>query len=213
MAQVHEGHVLLAFCWAHVRRDFVKVGKGWPERKNWALDWLLRIRKLYIYQRRRHDHEPGSAEFLAADTALRQAVANMYDKVRSQLADQRLPAPCRTTLESLQEHWEGLTRFLDDLRIPLDNNGSERQVRGPALGRKNYYGSGALWSGQLAAKLFSLFGTLRLFKINVRKWLTWYLESCAQNGGRAPADITAFLPWSMPQERQTEMAQHPNDSS
>jgi transposase len=213
MPQVHEGQVLLAFCWAHVRRDFVKVGKGWPERKNWALDWLHRIRKLYIYHRERQDQEPGSAEFLAADTKLRQTVTKMQDQVRSQLADQRLPAPCRKTLESLQEHWEGLTRFLDDLRIPLDNNSSERQVRGPALGRKNYYGSGALWSGQLAAILFSLFGTLRLFKINARKWLTWYLESCAQHGGRAPTDITPFLPWSMPQERRAEMAQDPNDSS
>jgi len=213
MAQVHGGQVLLAFCWAHVRRDFVKVGKGWPERKNWALDWLQRIRKLYIYQRQRQNHEPGSAEFLAADTALRQAVDKMHDQVRSQLADQKLPAPCRTTLESLQEHWVGLTRFLDDRRIPLDNNRSERQVRGPALGRKNYYGSGALWSGRLAAMLFSLFATLRLTKINVRKWLTWYLESCAENGGRAPADITPHLPWSMPREKRTEMALDPNDSS
>jgi transposase len=58
------------------------------------------------------------------------------------------------------------------LRIPLDNNASERQNRGPALGRKNYDGSGALWSGRLAAMLFSIFATLRLSKINVRKWLT-----------------------------------------
>ena len=41
----------------------------------------------------------------------------------------------------------------DDARIPLDNNASERQQRGPAVGRKNYYGSGALWSGRLAAML------------------------------------------------------------
>jgi len=213
MAQVHQGHVVLAFCWAHVRRDFVKVGKGWPERKNWALDWLHRIRKLYHYQRRRQAHEPGTAESVTADTALRQTVAKMHDQACLELANQKLPAPCRTTLESLQEHWDGLTRFLDDRRIPLDNNRSERQVRGPALGRKNYYGSGALWSGRLAAMLFSLFATLKLSKINVRTWLMWYLESCAQNGGRVPADITPFLPWNMSLEKRTEMALDPNDTS
>ena len=137
----------------------------------------------------------------------------MSDQARWELADQKLPTPCRQTLESLQEHWEGLTCFLDDLRVPLENNGSERQVRGPALGRKNYYGSGALWSGRLAAMLFSLFSTLKLAQINARKWLRWYLESCAQNGGRAPADITPFLPWNLPLERRIETTLDPNDSS
>jgi transposase len=42
MTQVKLGNVVLVFCWAHVRRDFVKVGKGWPEHKEWALAWLRR---------------------------------------------------------------------------------------------------------------------------------------------------------------------------
>ena len=88
----------------------------------------------------------------------------MQTQAATELADPRLPTPCRNVLASLQEHWTGLTRFLDDLRIPLDNNASERRVRGPALGRKNYYGSGALWSGRLAAMLFSFFATLGLAK-------------------------------------------------
>lgn len=46
MAQVKAGTLLLAFCWAHVRRDCVRVGKGWPEWKAWALEWLKRIREL-----------------------------------------------------------------------------------------------------------------------------------------------------------------------
>ena len=158
-------------------------------------------------------HQPGSVEFVAADTALRQTVAAIHDQAHLELADQKLPTPCRKALESLQEHWDGLTRFLDDLRVPLDNNASERQARGPALGRKNYYGSGSLWSGRLAATLFSLFSTLRLAKLNIRKWLTWYLESCAQHGGRVPSDITPFLPWNMPPETRLELALDPDDST
>src|SRR5256885_1977274 len=37
--------------------------------------------------------------------------------------------------------WERLTRFVDDARIPLDNNATERAIRGPVVGRKNHYGS------------------------------------------------------------------------
>ena len=44
MSQVKLGNAVLVFCWAHVRRDFIKVGKGWPEHKEWALAWLRRIR-------------------------------------------------------------------------------------------------------------------------------------------------------------------------
>jgi transposase len=213
MAQVKLGNVVLVFCWAHVRRDFVTVGKGWPEHKKWALAWLDRIRALYRNDRRRRSVKGDGAEFTAADIELRQTVEAMQAQANTELGDPKLPTPCRKVLESLREHWDGLTRFLNDPRIPLDNNASERRARGPALGRKNYYGSGALWSGRLAAALFSLFATLSLAKLNVRTWLTWYLESCAENGGQAPSDINPFLPWKMSVEKHRELAIDPNDTS
>src|SRR5258705_13680628 len=37
-------------------------------------------------------------------------------------------------------HWEGLERFLDDARIPLDTNAVERGPPALAIGRKNHYG-------------------------------------------------------------------------
>jgi transposase len=213
MAQVKLGNVVLVFCWAHVRRDFVKVGKGWPEHKQWALAWLRRIRELYGHDRHRRGAEADSVEFTTADARLRQTVAAMEAQANAELADPKLPTPCQAVLTSLQEHWSGLIRFLDDPRIPLDNNASERLARGPAIARKNYYGSGALWSGRLAAMLFSLFATLDLAKINIRVWLTWFLQSCADSGGQIPSDIHQFLPWNMSSEQRREMAIVSEDSS
>ena len=206
MAQVKLGNVILVFCWAHVRRDFIEVGKGWDELQPWALTWLRRIRALYRHQKQRLAHEPSSAEFQTADAALRQTVADMQTQAATELANPQLREPCRKTLTSLQKHWSGLTRFVDDLRIPLDNNASERANRGPALGRKNYYGSGSLWAGRLAAMLFSLLGTVTRCGLNPRLWLTWYLESCAAAGGKAPEDIQPFLPWNLSDERRSELA-------
>ena len=203
MAQVKNGTLVLAFCWAHVRRDFVRVGKGWPELKGWALAWLQRIRALYRWNRQRLRH-PADA---AADAALRQAVAALQQQCLTELADPALRAPCRKVLTSLQEHWSGLTLFVADPRIPMDNNLSERRLRGPALGRKNYYGSGALWSGRLAAMLFSLLATLRLWKINPRLWLRWYLDHCAAAGGQAPPDLQPFLPWNLSEEQRRELTE------
>ena len=215
MAQVKVGDVILVFCWAHVRRDFVKVGKAWPELKEWALAWLRRIRDLYRFQRQRlAESGRQRGQFIAADAAVRQTVSGHEDPGRHRVGRCQAPPPRAVgSLESLQEHWAGLSRFVDDFRIPMDNNASERQNRGPAVGRKNYYGSGALWSGRLAAMLFSLFATLKLSNINVRKWLSWYLRCCAQNGGQTPTDINPFLPWNMSQESRRDMALDPNDSS
>jgi transposase len=60
MAQVKNGTLILAFCWAHVRRDFVRLGKGWSELHAWVLHWLQRIRELYRLQRERLA-QPGPA--------------------------------------------------------------------------------------------------------------------------------------------------------
>jgi transposase len=207
MSWVKDGVLVLAFCWAHVRRDFIRVGKGWPELKTWALEWLRRIRVLYRLNDRRLAVQKDAAAFAGADGDLRQAVAEMKAQLETELARSDLATPCRKALESLHEHWEGLTRFVDDPRIPLDNNASERRARGPAVARKNFYGSGSLWSGHQAAAMFSILATLSLWKINPRKWLTWYFEQCALAGGKIPEDIEAFLPWNLDAAKRSELGE------
>ena len=123
----------------------------------------------------------------------------------TELADAKLREPCRKALVSLNEHWSGLTLFVDDPRIPLDNNYGERLIRGPAVGRKNYYGSGAEWSGRLAMMMFSIFATLILWKINPRAWLNWYFAACAAKGGQAVDNPESFLPWNLFEARLTEL--------
>ena len=207
MSWVKDGVIVLAFCWAHVRRDFIRVGKGWPELKPWALQWLRLIRGLYRLNDQRSTAEPGSAALREADDGLRQAVAAMTTQRETELARAGLATPCRKVLESLGEHWEGLTRFVDDPRIPMDNNASERRARGPAVARKNFYGSGAEWSGRLAAAVFSILATLSLWRLNPRRWLTWYFERCAEAGAQVPGDIEPFLPWNLEAEKKRELGE------
>ena len=160
---------------------------------------------LYRHQNQRLTHKPSSAEFQTADAALRQTVADMQTQAATELANPQLREPCRKTLTSLQEHWSGLTRFVGDLRIPMDNNASERANRGPAVGQRTTTAR-ALWGGRLAAMLFSLFATVTRCGLNSHSWLSWYLESCAAAGGKAPEDIKPFLPWNLSDERRSELA-------
>jgi transposase len=205
MEQVKLGLIQLAFCWAHVRRDFVGVGRGWPELTPWALSWLRRIRHLYQINRARLQHRQDPVKFQEQQALLFGAVEAIRAEAAMELSDPKLRQPCRKVLESLQEHWTGLTLFVEDPDVPMDNNGSERKVRGPAVARKNFYGSGSLWSGHLAAIMFSILATLVHWKINPRLWLTWYFESCAAAGGKVPEDIQPFLPWNLSDERLSEL--------
>ena len=214
MDQVKQGHIVLAFCWAHVRRDFVEVGKGSEQLVPWALAWLQRIRDLSRCHRLRQQHSDNLAgEPLAAmEIELRQILSDMQAQATTELAQgPSLREPCRKVLVSLQAHWEGLTRFVDDLRIPLDNNRSERAMRSVALGRKNYSGSTSSWSGILAAAMFSIIATLSLHGLNPRKWLTWYLNACPS--GQIPSDVSPYLPWNLTPDQRAELSLRPPNTS
>lgn len=122
----------------------------------------------------------------------------MKKELIKQLADTELLPSAKKILKSLDKHWSGLTIFVDRPEIPMDNNIAERGLRTSVVGRKNYYGSGSIWSAELAAALFTLFKTLKLWNINVHTWLLKYFHECALIGGMPPENINKFLPWKMP---------------
>jgi transposase len=174
-AQGKDGTLVLACCWAQVRRDFVRVGTGWPALKAGALAWLPPMRERYRWNGQGLE-QPAAA---AAAAGLRQAGAALPQQSLSQLADPSLGVPCRKVLGSLHEHWSGWTLFVAAGRIPLDNNRSERRWRGPAVGRKNYDGSGALWSGGLAALRFWLVATRKVWRLKPPPWsVRWKTPIC-----------------------------------
>lgn len=243
MRQVKAGRIILAFCWAHVRRDFLAVLTGWPELTDWAWSWIEEIALLY----QRNDARltalanaaltnaalantatanaepavpspstaimvPPAAAVATADRLLREHVDHLAQRRDRELAQANLRLPQRKALDSLKTHWPGLTVFLDHPEVPLDNNEAERRERGPVVARKNYYGSGTLWSGRLAAMLFSLFQTLNVWCLDLRAWLTAYLTACAEAGGKPPADAAAYLPWNMTDEQRKKLTLGPRPS-
>ena len=200
--KVKSGLIVLAFCWAHVRRDFLTTARSWPDQEGWALGWVKEIGELYRLNDERLEVRDNAVAFATADGALRAAVMAFGARGKAEL---KVPDPHparRKVLESLGNHWTGLTVFVEHPEVPMDNNTAERSVRGPVVGRKNYYGSGSVWSGRLAAMMFSLFQTLCLWHLNPRLWLTAYLEACAEAGGRAVEDVDRFMPWNLSPEQR-----------
>ena len=197
--------VILAFCWTHQRRDFVKVADGWPELEGWGQEWVHGIGNVFHLNHQRLSHEIGSEGFAQGDERLRQALEEMKNKREEELVRKGMEEECVSVLERMQRHWEGLRVFVEHPEIPMDNSEAERRMRGPGLGRKNYYGSGRIWSAQFTASVFTAFQTLLKWDINPLQWVGEYLEACAKNGGRPLADIAAFLPWNMTEEDRKRM--------
>ena len=193
--------VLLAFCWAHARRDYLELANSYPLLLVWATAWVDAIGELYHLNGLRLRAEVGSAERTVRYAALQQAVQRMSDERDVALADPLLAGPAVKVLQSMKNHWSGLTVFVEHPWVPMDNNTAERDVRLAVVGRKSFYGSGSEWSGQLAATMYSLLMTVKLWKINPRTWLSAYLQACADNANQAPQDLNAFVPWAMDEAR------------
>ena len=197
--------LVCAYCWAHVRRDFLDLARGYPALLGaWAGAWVERIGWLYHLTGQRRDAAPGTEAFRRADLALREHVAALKHLRDTERADTTVPQVARDALDSLDRHWEGLTRFLDHPWVPLDNNEAERLLRTVVVGRKNFYGSGSVSHGVLAECAYTVLLTAARNGLNPLTYLQTYLDACAENGGQAPADIACFLPWAVtPADRAT----------
>lgn len=73
--------------------------------------------------------------------------------------------------------WEGLTVFLSDPLVPMHTNDVERVLRGPAVGRKNHYGSKSLDTAEVAAIWYSVIETCKLNGVNPREYINETLQA------------------------------------
>jgi transposase len=199
------------YCWAHVRRHFVRAGDANPTQlRYWTAAWLERIKALYAA------HEqlmaawttaaapaPGQAAAAAArlqeahgawDTALDAIEAER----RKQMASPGLQQPAKKALATLDREWDGLAAHRNYPMISLDNNAAERALRRPVVTRKNAYGSRTEDAARLAARVWTVTATAEMAGLNVLTYLTAYLDACGRNGGKPldDPDLQRFLPWN-----------------
>src|SRR2546422_11033224 len=162
--------LLLAFCWAHVRRDFLKAARSWPERKSWRFVWSEDIRELYRLNAARLEvwdetlpppQQPPA--FVECHLDLERKLSQMQARCEAHLQEPDLHLVKHKVLSSLYNHCDGLTVFVKRPEVAMDNNTAERMLRNPVVGRKNYDGSGSAGSGHLAGRMFSVIQTVLLW--------------------------------------------------
>ena len=198
-----EWNIKLAYCWSHQRRDFVNLGEGCRRHKEWAQQWVGLINQLFSANRkRRKAWFKERSDFGPLDQEVRRQVQEIKERLHDELAGGLLAPQQEKILQSMRRHWEGLMLFVDHPHVPMDNNAAERALRTLAVARKNFYGSGSKWSGELACGCFTILATLRQHGICPRRYFRAYLEACARQGGKAPENLEEFLPWAWSPEKK-----------
>jgi transposase len=212
------------YCWAHIRRHFVRAGDASPvQLKYWTDAWLDRIRDLYGA----HDEltaawagavAPAAREKAAAAARLEKAqgawdtAITVIDEARKKQAQAPgLQEPAKKALATLDREWDGLIAHRDYPMVSLDNNSAERQIRGPVVTRKNAGGSRNGDTARNAAVIWTVTATARMAGLNVLTWLNAYLDECGRNGGKPLAGpaLERFLPWNASPEDLRTWAQPP----
>lgn len=203
-------HIQKALCWVHQRRDFVELMNGNADLAPWAKSWLKEIGQLFVlnlFRFRLWDADQAFGNvWEQANEKLVKHVKKLERRWKRELKGQKLHRQQKAVLLSMKKHWPGLTLFLTDARIPLDNNRAERLLRNAVILRKNSYGSGAEWAGHMAAKFFSIFQTWLINDLNPHALLQDYFQRCAETPGKPPPDVSDYLPWTMSELRKNEFA-------
>jgi transposase len=175
----------LAHCWAHTKRTFDEIVDQWPVACG---EITALIGELYAVEHLVPGPFPGDAAAQALRQQLRQDRSrSVLDRIW-QWATVQVGLPRSDfgkAVRYMLERWEGLTRFVDDPRIPLDNNAAERALRGPVVGRKNHYGSRSLRGTQVAALFYTLCETARLVGIDPQAYLLHSASAAIAQPGTA----------------------------
>jgi transposase len=166
----------LAHCWAHARRKFVEIEESFPKPSEEA---LALIGELYHIEREIEDKPPD------VRLAIRQQRAGpVVQRIHRWALEQRaLPrSPLGKAIAYLGKHFDGLCVFLTDPEVPLDNNRTERALRGVVVGRKNHIGSRSERGTQVAAMMYSLVDSAKINGVDPELYLK--LAALEAIGGR-----------------------------
>lgn len=184
------GVITEAACWAHVRRKFFDEHER--NASPIAKEALTRIGALYAIEEQTRGRPPDERRRLRQEKTkpLLDAFEDWLTAANAKLSQKTdLARAIRYALT----RWKGLTRFVNDGRLEIDNNAAERSIRPLALGRKNYLFAGSDKGGERAAAIYSLVETA---KLNGRDPEAYLRDVIGRIADHPINRIAELLPWN-----------------
>ena len=186
------GDIAIAGCWAHATRKFRDATKEAP-----ATAKLFRddIKKLYEVEREADEAklDPEARAALRQQKSL-PILLEIFSRAwrlggpHGQFSD---PGPMAKAIGYLRNQHQPLRRFLEDGRIPIDNNACERAIRPIAIGRRNWLFAGSMRGGRAAAVAYTLIQCCRLAAVDP---VTYFADVLVRVGMHPASRVDELLP-------------------
>lgn len=203
----------IAGCWVHCRRKFEEALEVIPKelRKQSVLDLLMnQIRAIY--------REEGKLSGFSADERVekRQLVVKplvdaffAYVKQNSGRVAKSGKAREAFTYALNQEPY--LRVFLENGNVPMDNNASERAIRGFCIGKKNWEMIDTVHGASASAIIYSISETAKANGLKPYEYFEYLLTEIPKHQDESSTDFLAdLLPWS---EKLPEYIRKPKKAS
>ena len=170
--------LIALFCNSHCRRKFTEAAVDYAEEAQYFIDQYAQV---YNLEAELKDLEEPKSK-LEKRTEMKpyfEAMLEMGIKIRPHFSDK---STLVKAINYLENNYQGLTRFLENPDLPIDNNVAERQLRSPVIGRKTWYGTHSERGAETTEILFTLMQTCRLLKINPREYLSAVTDVMLKGG-------------------------------
>ncbi len=154
-----------AYCNAHARRYFFK---SWKSSGSFGQYYLDQYHEIYDLNEEAKGQE--AAKVLEYRSQMRSLFDGMKAQAESELSSHSEKSQYGKALRYFVGNYVGLTLFLNDAEVPIDNNRQERLLRSHVVGRKTWYGTHSERGANTAAVLFSLVESCKLIHVNPREY-------------------------------------------
>lgn len=189
-------HIHHVACWAHARRYFVDVVKANPKKKGLAQQVIELIAKLYSLEKTLKEQNADSPQIF--DQRQKNAKP-ILDNIKTLLDEHQFKVPPKSPLGKALfyslNHWQALNIYINDGRLEIDNNRSERSIKPFVIGRKNWLFHGNDIGAQAGSILYSLIETCKAHKIDVFAWFKFALTHIHQ--AQTVEQLESLLPYNI----------------
>ena len=190
--------ITLAFCWAHLRRQFFDIAKGGSALI--ASEALERIAALYAIEKTIRGKSADERRAVRQDNSKPLLLA-LKTWLELQLARVSTKSVIADVIRYGLNHWDGLVRFLDDGRIELDTNIVERSIRPIVLNRKNALFAGHDQGAENWAAIATLVETCKLHGVDPQAYFADVLTKLVNLWPASRLD--ELMPWVWAASRTT----------
>ena len=185
----------LVNCNAHARRKYEPIAQS-ANKKGLAKEALQMYKALYKIEREAKDKNLKPEERYQ----LRQEQSKPLLAKFKQWLDDKLPtvlpkSPLGNAIQYCLKLWVGLTKFLEDGRLEIDNNHTEREIKPFVIARKNFMFATSVDGANALCMHFSLIRTAKLHGINPYHYYVKLLKSIPHC--QSSEDYEKLLPWNI----------------